>query len=246
MYLFLFLVSWAMNLLSDEIIKRKANDDKYFCKFSSSLTLGGFIYFILRFVPFVNLALASLVMVSAIVIVNNDLLWDDFIEKYRDIPDYVIRQFKLNNIPKENIKENLIIDGANKNEADQELFLAELQKSGLVKDKPLWLDTPTFTEKDYNNARAMMAAEQMLYDVECNVDLDSKQKKKLLKLFKKAYLEDFKNPEIQMSKEDYVVEEEIELVAIGDNNNLVEVEKKLEDTLENNKLYNKVLKIVNK
>lgn len=48
------------------------------------------------------------------------------------------------------------------------------------------------------------------------------------------------------SSEDFVAEYvEPEMVAIGYNNNLVEKEIELEDTLENNKLYKRILKIVN-
>lgn len=241
-------MTFILHGASNVLVLKKIDDEGYIFKSSSSnITLSTIIAFGLRFVPYVNIGIATLTMALTLLIVSKNDVWNDFIEKYRNIPSRVIKKFEQDNLPTKVIKDTLKLDGAEGFEKASELIKSQLVSTGLVRDDntlPTWLDTPKFTENDYNKARVMIAAEQMLYEVECNVTLNSKQKEKLLNLFKCAYLSEFKKPEIEYSDQEYIVEEEPIMVAIGDNNNLVEVEKELEDTLETNAFYKKIRKIV--
>lgn len=249
MYTFFIIMTMLLNVISNVMVYKKVEDEGYVYKSSSDIfSLGSLFSIIILFVPFVNLGISCMNLALAMVVVKNDELWNEFAKKYRYLPSWVIKRFNLEHISNETFNDTLKLDGVRGLEKARVLTKAALVSSGLVREDkriPSSLDKPKFSENDYNKAQTMIAAEQMLYEVECNVFLDRKQKEKLLKLFKKAYLREFKYPEIEYSTEDYIPEEvEVELVAIGDNNNLVEVEKELEDTLENNPLYQKILKIV--
>ncbi len=248
MYLFTVIMSFVLVVLSNVAIMKRIEDEGYVCRLQSKrgFRLSDLISIGLRFVPFVNLGLGSMTLALALFIVSHDDVWNDFIKDYRYLPGLVIKQFELNHISDKNLKDNLKLDGALGLDKVKEEVSYILDQSNLVRnDKASALDQPNFIKDDYNKARAMVAAEQMLYEIECNVSLTPEQKADIFKLLKKEYLKDFKKPEIIESKEDYVPLETDDLVAIGDNNNLVEKEIEVLDTIDESEFYQKVLKIIN-
>lgn len=185
MYLFFLVMTFILNGALNAIIFKRCEDENMICK---ALHHGISLSVLINFIPYVNISIAAISFAATLVIVNNDSLWNDFIKKYRHLPKKVIKSFEKNE-PDVNFEDILTVDGAKEIEKVVELAKIQMHKSNFISssDSTLSFNKPRFTKLEYNKARAMIAAEQMLWEIECNVSLNYRQKEQLLKLLKKAY-----------------------------------------------------------
>lgn len=246
MYLFSVVLAFVLNILSSLLLMIRVNDEGIIFKsHKKGLSLGDIVFFCLRFVPYINIALGALIMSLSLFIVSHEEAWKEFVNNFQKIPEWVIKQFEINNVPGDVLKDNLKLDGAEYLEKSKEITNFILYQSNWLKGDKYSCSGPDFTKSDYIKAKSVVASEQMLYEILCNVSLNENQKINILKLLRKEFAKDIKNPEILETKEDYVPEDlEDNLVAIGYNNNLVEREVEVLDTLDDNEVVQKILKII--
>lgn len=134
-------------------------------------------------IPIFNVLTQILNIILATCILRNDGL---FLKIFQDLsyrPEYIdkVYKYKKNLFNKNGVKDAMILDGADNTQIKNAIKYCDCSKQTF--DGELLI-----TEKDDRLANAMILSEQLLYEIECNIELSLKEKKKLLSSLRKMYL----------------------------------------------------------
>ncbi len=197
-YVISVLITLVTNKISNNVINKKFLDMGYICK-NKKLTKGKLILNLLvDFIPYLNLLVSLFNIFTTIAIVNNEQLLLKFGEGLKHSPEYVKFKFERENVNEKLLSDVMTLEGATEDIIKEELNKIKKEEDGFAKKEKIGRyvtyldDQPTFTKKDYDLACAQELAKQMLFEIECNKELNSKEKAKILSLFREAFLSDIK------------------------------------------------------
>lgn len=196
MYIISIFITLLANFVSNKLIKNELESMGYVVKSKRSSKLATGIAVSFNFIPFLNLIISILnTVLTCVGLCNEDFLLNFTKDKIHD-PESVIIDYKRTGVKKEVLKEAFTLDGANEKELEEELSKFRDYTNFSSQEKG-WFgitldDAPIYNEKDYNNALALKLAKEFLDEIELSTELSNKQKKELLSLCKKDFLDEIK------------------------------------------------------
>lgn len=193
LYITSVLITLLSNIITNNIINNKIENMGYMMKSKRTTKTSFWISVSLNFVPYLNILITILSDILCCVSLFNEKFLLELTKDRRHSVNEVIDEYKRNSIKKDVIKEALILDGA-----DDKIIKEEFNKMNSYVNfasKEKWCgkyyysdEDPIYNEKDYNKARAIKLAKDLLVDIEYNTILSNKQKQKILGLYKKEFL----------------------------------------------------------
>lgn len=196
MYILSIFITLLANFLTNRLINNELVSMGYVVKSKRNSKISFGISFSLNFIPYLNLIISILSTILCCASLCNEKLLLEITRERRHDPDDVISEYKRSGIKKDVLKDVMVLDGANKKEIKEELKKVDNYTNFASKEKS-WFgitldDTPIYNEKDYNNALALKLAKEFIFEIENSKELSKKQKRELLSLCKKDFLDEIK------------------------------------------------------
>lgn len=193
------ILTFVSNFIMDKMLYNKIENTGYIVKPKKTKKSKVIVNMITYFIPYLNLAKTLLNSIVLSIALKKEELFDKSTEEIKYKPESVLFDYKRNYMSKEQLNENLILDGADEETKKEEFKKFNNYKKYLIENKNNFFsfleDSPYFEESDYNKAQAQIFANQFLFEIECNKELNENEKIKYLKKIKKVFLDDLNNKE---------------------------------------------------
>jgi len=176
-YFISVLISILVTNGCDVALRNKVKDMGYIYKGKKHSKISSIVSLSKYFIPYLNIISTSIEALLSIYLMKHE----ELIVKFGSLitPETAVQIYKRYPIDEQKIKDMLILDGANEEVISEEIKNVKKEQN-----------ETTYSEYDYNLACSIIAANQQIFEIECNTTLTNDEKQKLLRMYRNAYLKE--------------------------------------------------------